>query len=99
MPTGISPRSRKACHSISTALQQNISKIRTQSTMTIGRNTLDRFAVLAAADDASWIERAYFFSLLLSLLIFAYLVAKVFSVFLLLSAPSPLLFLATQFTN
>jgi hypothetical protein len=31
--TGLSPRHRKAYHSISTALLQSIAKIRTQSTM------------------------------------------------------------------
>jgi hypothetical protein len=35
-----SPRNRKACHSISTALLQSVAKIGTQSTMKSNRKTL-----------------------------------------------------------
>jgi hypothetical protein len=36
----LSPRNRKACHSISTALLQSVTEIRTQSTMKGSRKTL-----------------------------------------------------------
>jgi hypothetical protein len=42
-PTGLSPRNRKACHTISTALLQSVAKIETQSPMESNRKTLHEF--------------------------------------------------------
>jgi hypothetical protein len=43
-PTGLSPRNRKACHSINSALVQSVAMIRTQSTMKIYRKALHEFS-------------------------------------------------------
>jgi hypothetical protein len=42
-PNGLSPRKRKACHRISTALLKSVAKIGTQSTMKSSRKTLHEF--------------------------------------------------------
>jgi hypothetical protein len=45
-PKCVSPRNREACHNVSTDLLQNVSKIRSQSTMTKSRRkTLQEFSV------------------------------------------------------
>jgi hypothetical protein len=41
-PTGLSPRNKKACDSISTALLQSVAKIRTQSTTQSNKNFVAR---------------------------------------------------------
>jgi hypothetical protein len=44
-PTGLSPKNRMECHSISTALlHQNVAKIGTQSTMKSSKKTLHEFS-------------------------------------------------------
>jgi hypothetical protein len=45
-PTGLSPRSRKACHSISTALLKSVPKIGTQSTMKSSGKTMHEIHTL-----------------------------------------------------
>jgi hypothetical protein len=43
-PTYLSPRNKKACHSIVTALLSSVAKIETQSTMKTNRKTLNEFS-------------------------------------------------------